>query len=141
MKGKLRPSEGSLPGWRRSRRTRASGVVALRRHYARNGRAPLEPLANLRHVVLEVAQIVDDDRFERHRLRIADDAWDGVAGRRAAGRHVRKMQVEMGPERDQARPVGILITLRRNPVVLFVSRQLEAVGRLRAPEALMIVGG
>src|SRR5262245_46453091 len=98
-----------------------------------------QPLTNLSHVVAQMVPVADDDRFQWTGSILANGAGDRVLRRWNARDHVRQMQVEMRPERHEVRPVGILITLRTDPLILFVTRKRQRLGLLGAHESLMVV--
>src|SRR5690349_11762328 len=51
------------------------------------------------------------------------------------------MQVEMRPKRNKVRPVGVLVPLRTDPVVLLVTGKRKRIVLLRPDKTLMVVGG
>jgi len=61
--------------------------------------------------MVQMVPVADDDGLQRYGSIAADGARNRISRGWNSLYHVRQVQVEMRPEPDEVRPVGILITL------------------------------
>src|ERR1035437_6660032 len=95
----------------------------------------------LRQMIVQVAQIVGDQRFECHRGASADHAFVRQHRGRHRLHHVQQVTIEQQPKVDQIGPGFGGVRLGGHPELLFVLREFQARSALRAHEPLVVVGG
>src|ERR1035437_8892984 len=92
-------------------------------------------------MMVYVAEVVGNQRFECYRGASADHAFV----RQHLGRHrlhnVQQVTIEQQPEVDQIGPGFRDVRLGGHPELLFILREFQARGALRAHEPLVVVGG
>jgi len=87
-------------------------------------------LSDLREVVPGVAEVVRDQRLERHRGAAPDATGYGELFRGDAPHHVGEVAVHGGPQLDERPPVLRRVVLAAHPVLLGVSGKLQRIGEL-----------
>src|ERR1035438_7707075 len=92
-------------------------------------------------MLIQVAKIIDGQRFQRHRGASVDDALVRKHRGRHRLHHVHQVAIEQQPEVDQIGPWRGGVSLGGHPELLFIAREFQARGALRAHEPLVVVGG
>src|SRR2546423_1763007 len=96
---------------------------------------------HLLQMVLEMADVIFDDKAERHRLAAADRAGNVELVGRNAYDDAQQVQVVGLPERDQIAPRGIGVAVALDPGFLLIAGKGVRAVELGANESLVVVGG